>query len=61
MIKCKNLAPIALLNDLIKQKLRTVRVRDRSPDKVSDGLIRQVTLEVIPGRDQAAGAFDLQV
>ena|SRR5689334_19696702 len=36
------------------QELRTVRVSDRLPDKVSDGLIREVTFEFIPGSDQAA-------
>jgi hypothetical protein len=46
---------------LNEQELRTVRVRDRLPDKVSDGLIGEVTLEVIPGSDQAAGAFELQL
>jgi hypothetical protein len=38
-----------------------VRVRDRLPDKVRDGLIRQVAFEFIPGSDQSAGAFGLQV
>ena len=36
------------------QELRTVRMRDRLPDKVSDGLIREVRLEFIPGSDQTA-------
>ena len=36
------------------QELRTVRVLDRLPDKVRDGLISEVTLELIPGSDQAA-------
>jgi hypothetical protein len=36
-------------------------VSDRLPDKVRDGLIRQVAFEFIPGSDQAAGAFELQV
>ena len=43
------------------QELRTIRVSDRLPDKARDGLIRQVAFEFIPGSDQAAGAFDLQV
>jgi hypothetical protein len=38
-----------------------VRVGDCLPDKVSDGLVGEVTLEVIPGRDQAARAFELQL
>src|SRR5690349_8941234 len=36
------------------QELRTVRVRDGLLDKVSDGVIGEVTLEFIPGSDQAA-------
>ena len=39
---------------LMDQELRAVRVRDRLPDKVSDGLISEVTFEFIPGSDQAA-------
>ena len=39
---------------LSQQELRTVRVRDRLPDKVSDGLVGQATLEFIPGSDQTA-------
>ena len=39
---------------LTLQELRTVRVRDGLLDKVSDGVIGEVTLEFIPGSDQAA-------
>jgi hypothetical protein len=39
---------------VLKQELRTVRVHDRLLDKVSDGLIREVTLEFILGSDQTA-------
>lgn len=46
---------------VVIQELRTVRVSDRLRDKARDGLIRQVAFEFIPGSDQAAGAFDLQV
>jgi hypothetical protein len=34
------------------QELRTVRVSDRLPDKVRDGLIRKVAFEFIPGSNQ---------
>src|SRR5689334_5682426 len=36
----------------IAQELRTVRVSDRLPDKVRDGLISKVAFEFIPGSDQ---------
>jgi hypothetical protein len=38
----------------ILQELRTVGVCDRLPDKVSDGLISEVTFEFIPASDQTA-------
>ena len=45
----------------VNQNLRTVRVRDRLSDEVSDGLIGEVAFDFIPGSDQTAGAFELQV
>jgi hypothetical protein len=36
----------------LEQELRTVRVSDRLPDKVRDGLISKVAFEFIPGSDQ---------
>jgi len=38
-----------------------VRAHDRLPDKVSEGLIREVAFEFIPESDQTAGALELQV
>ena len=38
-----------------------MRAHDRLPDKVSDGLIREVAFEFIPGSDQTACALELQV
>ena len=38
-----------------------MRVHNRLPDEVSDGLIGEVAFDFIPGSDQTAGAFELQV